>query len=521
MQATTEDITVPWGQAPDPADHQYGKWRMAVFQDVRESLDQTKLYFLYDPVADDNCITTGGRKGMTSFAVFDTIRKAFVAEIPLRVQGRVKFMFALNQPSPVGGSSMVVVTHSEDYGQYVLHFWRVDFTSDGLSIAGEPRSLVSSPIPVGEDYIVALREDAPELVVISGPQMSVSVINALTQGPQEPTRRFDVHGAELAHFYDGFVSQGNVYFLSASPDGHLDYSRIHILSLNTQQITTQYCQADPQRGNPPARKQAALDAISGFILLAGGEIDYGNGNVQRLVDYWVLDLQSFKWNQVPAQMPVPLIEPRLSTAPSGNVYVWGDFDDPLPGMQSGQTHVRILRVKGLNTLSPPSYNQAMGGGSQPYGGNQPYPGSGGNQPYPGSGSNQPYPGSGGSYPGQSGNNPPYPGSGGGNQPYPGQQYGGNQPYPGSGASYSNNQPYPGSDQKINPDQPNQPYPGSGGASGPPTSYGPGSGGAYPQQPYQGFNNQPVPNSYQQPAGDAPPQYPYYPPQEKKKDCCIQ
>lgn len=71
---------------------------------------------------------------MTSLVVFDTNRKCFVGEVPLRVQGfiyknfayslkyagRVKFLFALKSPSPGGGTAFALVTQSEDYGQYVV-----------------------------------------------------------------------------------------------------------------------------------------------------------------------------------------------------------------------------------------------------------------------------------------------------------------------------------------------------------------------------------------------------------------
>jgi len=329
-----------------------------------------------------------------------------------------------------------MTSQSEDYGQYALHIWRFDLAADGVTPLGDPRSLLNAPITVDSDFICSLRDDQPELVVVYGPQMNVTCVNVNSSGPQAPTTRFSVAGADLSHFYDGFLSQGNVYFLSASPDGHLDYSRIHILSLQSQQLTTQFCHPDPIRGLPSARKQAALDSTAGFILLAGGEIDYGNGDVQRLVDYWVLDLSTLKWNQIQSQMSVPLIEPRLTTAHSGNVYVWGDFDDPLPNMQPGTTHVRILRVRGLNAFNPPPYGAT--GGSQP-----PYPAA---QTYP-------------------------------NAPYGQQNYGQPSPY--------GQQPYG-----------NQSYGQS-------------------QDQYGG----PPPDNYGQPSG-APPQYPYYPPQEKKKDCTI-
>lgn len=430
QQVNTEDITVPWGQAPDPLDHQYGKWRLAVFQDVQESLDTSKLYFLYDPVADDNCYTTGGRKSMTCLAVFDTNRKSFVAEIPLRVQGRVKFIFAMKNPSPSGGTAFALVSQSEDYGQFVMHVWRVNLTSDGLNVMADPHSLLTAPLAIDSEFICTMREDEPELVVVFGPGLNVVRVNAEATGPQKALDQFSVPGSDLSHFYDAFVSRGNLYFLSASPDGHLDHSRVHVLNLASRgNITTQYLNADPVRGFPPARKQAAIDSIAGFILLAGGEIDYGEGGVVRLVDYWVLDLTSSKWNQVPAQMPVPLIEPRLTTTNSGNVYLWGDFDEPLPGMPAKGTHVRILRIRGFATMAPPPYTQASAGypapnqqqqppyypgpQQQPYG--QPYPTSTpawGQQPQPnaggpdfGGGGPPPYPAGGSSQYGQSAQQP--------------------------------------------------------------------------------------------------------------------
>ncbi|EYB92735.1 hypothetical protein Y032_0190g1235 [Ancylostoma ceylanicum] len=322
MQVNTEDITVSWGQQPHALDSTYGKWRTAVFQDVQESIDMSKLYFLYDPIADELSGTSGTRKGYPGLVIFDVGFRCFAGEIPLHAQGTMKFLFSLKCPSPQGGSAFVLVTEEQIYGQIRLHVFRLDLSGDGLSVTN-CRALLHQPLTIGGEYIASMREDVPEVVVMANPGLQVNSfrlvwrINAMAEQAQDPTANFTVPGAELQHFYDGFLSNGSVHLLSSSPDGHLDHSRIHVLSLNSPgQITTHNCTPDPQRGMPQARKNAGIDGIANAILVAGGEIDHGNYNVQRLVDYWMLDTRTFQWLQIPAQMPCPLIEPRLTACNS-------------------------------------------------------------------------------------------------------------------------------------------------------------------------------------------------------------
>ncbi|EFO92481.1 hypothetical protein CRE_14294 [Caenorhabditis remanei] len=358
MRVTTEDITVAWEQPPHPLDSQYGKWRMAVFQDVQESIDGSKLYFLYDSQADEQSGTSGQRKGYPGLVIFDTNFKCFVGEISIHTPGKMKFLFALKCPSPQGGSSFVLVTEEHIYGQIRLNVSRVDLSHDGLSIANV-RPLIPEALTIGGEYICSMRDDLPEIVVMANPGLQIWRINCMTESPQPPVATFRVPGsADLNHFYDGFLNNGNIIFLSATPDGHFDNTRVHLLSLNNpQHITSQNCTGDPQRGMPIPRKQCGFDSVSNAILMAGGEVDRGNG-FERLVDYWALNTQTFQWLQIPSQMPCPLIEPRLTACHSGNIFVWGDFDQPLPRMPPHGTHLRILRVSGLETVSrqPPVYS---------------------------------------------------------------------------------------------------------------------------------------------------------------------
>ncbi|CAJ0934594.1 unnamed protein product, partial [Mesorhabditis belari] len=358
MNVNTEDFTFPWGQSANPLEQQTGQWRLAIYEDVQESIDGGKLYCLYEPEtereAEVDC------KGYDKcLSVFDMRLRCFMHPIYMpQANGRAKFLFSLKCPSPQGGTALILVTEAKTYeGRTTLHFWRLDLDQQGTAIV-TCRPLSDINMGSGSEYICSMREDSPECIVLYNPGLNVCSVNCMAEYPTAP-QSFNVYGAELTHFYDGFLNAGLVYLVSAAPDGHLDYSRVHVLNLQTRQINTHQCRQDPGRGFPPSRKQAALNSVPGYILLAGGEVE-ANGDVHRLVDYWVLNCENFEWTQVPAQMPCPLIEPRLTTCNSGNVYLWGDYDVPLPGMPNEGTHLRILKITGMENYKtpPPSYDQS-------------------------------------------------------------------------------------------------------------------------------------------------------------------
>lgn len=149
---------------------------------------------------------------------------------------------------------------------------------------------------------------------------------------------------------------------------------------------------------------------------------------------------------------------------AGNLYLWGDFDQPLPGMPEG-THLRILRISGFENMKPPPYDEALKKPTNP-----PYPAS---APYS----------TGSTYP-----NLEFAQGGG--------DAASQAPYPAQGAAFPpQSAPYPQESGQFYPQgQPNAPQglPHSGNVFG----------GGPPQQSYgQG-------------------QHAYYPPQEEK-NCSIQ
>lgn len=177
---------------------------------------------------------------------------------------------------------------------------------------------------------------------------------------------------------------------------------------------------------------------------------------------------------------------------SGSVYLWGDFDQPMPGMSTG-THLRILKITGFERIKPPSYDEASKKPTSP-----PLVPQG---PYPAGtaddGSFPSYPNLGFASSANTQNMASCPQS--------------NAPYPQNNPSYPQSQSFYTLDQTAYPqDQPLQDYPESV-----PYSQSDNRQNTYqnqsstPQQPYSG-----APGSYY--TG----QHAYYPPQEKQ-NCCLQ
>uniref|UniRef100_A0A183GRI9 CUB domain-containing protein n=1 Tax=Heligmosomoides polygyrus TaxID=6339 RepID=A0A183GRI9_HELPZ len=178
----------------------------------------------------------GTRKGYPGLVIFDVNFKCFAGEIPLHAQGTMKFLFSLKCPSPQGGSAFVLVTEEQIYGQIRLHVFRLDLAGDGLSVAN-CRPLLSTPLSIGGEYICSMREDAPEIVVMANPGLRVWRINAMADAPQEPTASFTVQGADLTHFYDGFLSNGSRMRGIPKKSASCGYSLNSLLTTNFQTST--------------------------------------------------------------------------------------------------------------------------------------------------------------------------------------------------------------------------------------------------------------------------------------------
>ncbi|CAB3404122.1 unnamed protein product [Caenorhabditis bovis] len=334
MSLSSEDITIAWGHEKNNIDSQNMSWRFELYQDVQESFDKSKLFFLHDQ---------DGENGKL-LAIFDLTLKCFVGTVPLNQPGTCKFIFALKCPSIEGGTTLCLVTDLENHDHHVLNVFRIELSGDDRSVISS-RPIVE-PLEITGEFICTMRHECPELIVMANPGLRVLRLDCTAEKVQIP-HMVQVPNAELSHFYDGFVNRELVVLMSATPDGHFDHSRVHILELDhPQTITTRPCLPDPVRGFPVSRRQCGLDSIPGAILLAGGEL-INNGQVEKLVDYWILDTNTFQWTQLDVEMTCALIEPRVLTANSGNIYIWGDSDEHIAGLPQMSNHLRILRITGL------------------------------------------------------------------------------------------------------------------------------------------------------------------------------
>ncbi|GMT10433.1 hypothetical protein PFISCL1PPCAC_1730, partial [Pristionchus fissidentatus] len=176
------------------------------------------LYFLYDPLTERSRSTGSFRT--KCIVVFDLAMRCFTEEITLKVPGRVMFMFPL-RPLTVGGSTRMVVSSQLKNGEdAMLHLTLVDLPT-------HTHTKLTDPLDIGSHFFITLREDAPELVVLSNPGLQFWRIAADASLPMKPIDYFRVDGAKLTHFYDGYVCGGLMFLISANRNKTVDHSRMH------------------------------------------------------------------------------------------------------------------------------------------------------------------------------------------------------------------------------------------------------------------------------------------------------
>lgn len=86
---------------------------------------------------------------------------------------------------------------------------RIDLTLDGMNLESEPKALISNFIPASDTYIVSMREDVPEIVLMTSPGLTVWRISCTAGQPSSRIESFSVSGADLSHYYDAYLSQGS------------------------------------------------------------------------------------------------------------------------------------------------------------------------------------------------------------------------------------------------------------------------------------------------------------------------
>lgn len=353
MKVTTEDLAS--NLQLDAKTCKYNLiWGKSVFQDVQESIDATKLYFLYEPQAEEIGVRPKNHRGLV---IFDLETKCFSGVVPIDTPakhvGKLKYLFALKDKSPQEGSAFVLVTEEAVVKQTGLNVYRIDLAEDGLSII-HTRALIQQKIVYNSRYYCSMSRDELELAVVTSPQLQVLRVDCKAETSQQFSGPSVVYKASMNDIYDGFIENETIIFLSATPDGYLDNSRVHTLNFkHPNYLNTHICTKDQQNEMPSPRKHCGVDYADKAILMAGGEAKRRFN--KYLDDYWVLNTQTFQWIRSTSTMPYPVIKPRLITCYSGNVYIWGR--KLIRGMENKPTNICIFRVSGMQqAVCPPAYS---------------------------------------------------------------------------------------------------------------------------------------------------------------------